>query len=346
MRAPTVGNLFQTDTNGFPGVQDPCAGGSFGAFNLLDSSQQAAVVANCEADGVPAGGVPAPQINSQVESIFTGAQNLEAEEADTITIGAQYSPSFIPGLTLTVDYYDIEIANALGGATAQQVVNDCALTGNAAACAITERGANGALGLFGERVGTDPNGDGIRQTLSTANQVGLFVEGFDYGFTYDFAPDWNFGSFNIGANATYTETNSFQPTATLGVIECAGFYGADCGEPTPETKFLAFGTWMYGGLTATLRWSYIGEVTDTQTQFYGAYADGLDVTSIDAFNYWDLNASYDINDNIEVYGGIRNIFEQDPPRLGDGPQSEQANSWPATYDPYGRQFFVGLTLRH
>ncbi|MFS2319299.1 TonB-dependent receptor domain-containing protein [Maricaulis sp. D1M11] len=347
VRAPSISNLFQSDSNGFPGVQDPCAGGSNGAFNLLSPEQQATVTANCEnLEGVASGGVPVPQLNSQVESIFRGASNLEAEEADTFTIGVQWSPSFIEGLSLTLDYYDIEIANALGGATAQQVVNDCVLNGNVAACDITNRQGNGALDSFGDRAGEDPNGDGIAQALTTENQTGLFVEGWDYGATYDFEPNWEFGGFRVGVNGTVLETNSFQPTPSLGVIECSGFYGADCGEPTPEHKFLAFGTWFYGPLTTTVRWSHIGEVTDVQTQFYGAYADGLDVSSIDSFDYWDINMNYELSDTILLYGGIRNVFEQDPPRLGDGPQSEQANTWPATYDPYGRQFFLGLTARY
>jgi len=346
VRAPSVADLFQTDTNGFPGVQDPCASGN-GAFALLSPDQQSTVIANCEnLEGVPVGSVPVPQINSQVESIFTGAQNLEAEEADTITIGVQWQPNFVPGLSLTLDYYDIEISNALGGPTAQQVVNDCVLNGNPAACAITNRQGNGALEVFGDRTGTDPNGDGIRQSLSTANQVGLFVEGFDYGATYDLTPDWNFGSFRFGLTGTYTESNSFQPTQTLGTIECAGFYGADCGEPTPESKLLGNVTWMVGPLDATLRWTRIGEVTDVQTQFLGAYADGLDVTDIDAFNYFDLSANYRITDSIRVYGGLRNLFDEKPPVLGDGPQSEQANTWPATYDALGRQFFIGLTATY
>lgn len=347
VRAPSISNLFQSDSNGFPGVQDPCAGGSNGAFNLLSPEQQATVTANCEnLEGVAAGGVPVPQLNSQVESIFRGASNLEAEEADTFTIGVQWSPSFVEGLSLTLDYYDIEIANALGGATAQQVVNDCVLNGNVAACDITNRQGNGALDSFGDRAGEDPNGDGIAQALTTENQTGLFVEGWDYGATYDFEPNWEFGGFRVGVNGTVLETNSFQPTPSLGVIECSGFYGADCGEPTPEHKFLAFGTWFYGPLTTTVRWSHIGEVTDVQTQFYGAYADGLDVSSIDSFDYWDINMNYELSDTILLYGGIRNVFEQEPPRLGDGPQSEQANTWPATYDPYGRQFFLGLTARY
>ncbi|MBR9826937.1 MAG: TonB-dependent receptor [Alphaproteobacteria bacterium] len=349
VRAPSIGNLFQSDSNGFPGVQDPCSDGGNGAFNLLDTTQQAAVTQNCiNLEGIAAAEMNpgVPQLNSQVEAVFRGATNLEAEEADTLTLGVQWSPSFIDGLTLTLDYFDIEIANALGGATAQQIVNDCAINGNAAACALTERSGNGALSLFGERAGVDTNGNGTIDALTTENQTGLFVEGFDYGFSYDINPDWNFGSFRLAMNGTRLETNSFQPTPSLGVIECKGFYGADCGEPTPENKFLATGSWFYGPLTTTVRWSHIGEMTDVQTQFYGGYAAGLDVTSIDSFDYFDLNMNYQLTDNWMVYGGIRNVFEQEPPLLGDGPQSEQANTWPATYDPYGRQFFFGLTARY
>lgn len=352
VRAPSIGALFQSDSNGFPGVQDPCSAGSNGAFNLLSPDQQTTVTQNCiNLEGINpalfAGGNSVAQVNSQVEAIFRGAPTLEAEEADTFTIGVQWAPEFVPGLELGLDYFDIEVANALGGPTAQQIVNDCAINGNAAACAFTTRGAgNGALTLFGERTGQDTNGNGVLEALTTENQTGLFVKGFDYSVAYNFDPNWDFGSFRFAVNGTILDTNSFQPTPTLGTIECKGFYGADCGEPTPESKFLAAATWLYGPLTATVRWSHIGEMTDVQTQFYGAYADGLDVTTIDSFDYFDLNLSVDATDSIRLYGGIRNVFEQEPPVLGDGPQSEQANTWPATYDPYGRQFFLGLTARY
>lgn len=68
VRAPSIGDLFAPQTNGFPGVSDPCSGGSFGGFDALDSGTQATVTANCIADGVPSGAVGTPlQVNAQIE---------------------------------------------------------------------------------------------------------------------------------------------------------------------------------------------------------------------------------------------------------------------------------------
>lgn len=330
VRAPSVSQLFQTDTNGFPGVSDPCASG-LGAWGNLSSAQQATVEANCVANGVPMGAVPVAQVNSQVETIFRGARDLEAEEADTITLGVSYSPSFLPGLTVRADYYDIEIGNALSGPSAQEVVNACTLFGVQAACDLLVRGGGGTLTLI--------------DFLSTENQTGLFVRGIDYGFDYIFDAG-DMGTFALGLNATWTDTSSFQLSPQTTRIECAGFYGADCGQPTPVHKWLASASWMYGPLTANVRWTHVGEVTDTLTQFYGARADQLDVTHIGSIDYFDLNLSYDFTDNVRFYGGVRNMFDQSPPIVGDGPQSQQANTWPATYDPFGRQFFLGVTARY
>jgi outer membrane receptor protein involved in Fe transport len=51
--------------------------------------------------------------------------NLQEETSDSLTIGAIIQPRFIPGFSLTVDYYDIKVKNIIAAASAQQIVNGC-----------------------------------------------------------------------------------------------------------------------------------------------------------------------------------------------------------------------------
>ena len=62
------------------------------------------------------------------------------------------------------------------------------------------------------------------------------------------------------------------------------------------------------------------------------------VEEIDAENYFDASASYEFNDHFKGTFGVDNIFDTEPPIIGDN--QEQANTYPATYDVFGRTFFI------
>jgi outer membrane receptor protein involved in Fe transport len=81
-----------------------------------------------------------------------------------------------------------------------------------------------------------------------------------------------------------------------------------------------------------LSWRYVGEVFDDDP---GAlYA----VEKIDGFHYFDLSGTYRFTDNWALTLGIDNLADETPPIMGDN--QEQANTWPATYDVFGRTYFL------
>jgi outer membrane receptor protein involved in Fe transport len=62
-----------------------------------------------------------------------------------------------------------------------------------------------------------------------------------------------------------------------------------------------------------------------------------------AQHYVDLSFTYDVMDNLRIFGGANNLFDNDPPNVGS-PQI-RANTYPATYDVLGIEFFIGATIR-
>lgn len=330
VRAPNVGDLFAPLTNGFPGAADPCSGGPNGSFSGATN------VASCIAAGVPAANVgTAFQGNGQMEANFGGNPNLGAETADTYTVGVVATPNMVDGLTIQLDYYNITIENAITTVPLQTLLNECHISNIATSCAILAGSRNPATGEMGAN-GFVPN--------LTAINIGLLeAEGVDLRIDYSFdagvigMPGEVGLSYYGGVTLVADTTNS--PTSP--VVECAGVYGLNCGEPTPEYKHAMQASWYTGPFTTSLRWRHVGAVdADTATlPFVGNLSDNIEAT-----NYFDVTFQYDITENFATTIGITNVTDTDVPILGST-ASEQGNTWPATYDTLGRRLFVGGSIR-
>src|SRR5690606_36699675 len=70
---------------------------------------------------------PRDTISRITQQVTRGNPNVQPEEGDTFTFGFVYSPSFIDGLQLAVDYYDIELKGQIGQLSSQEIVNQCFL---------------------------------------------------------------------------------------------------------------------------------------------------------------------------------------------------------------------------
>jgi iron complex outermembrane receptor protein len=162
------------------------------------------------------------------------------------------------------------------------------------------------------------------------NVAEITLSGIDVLASYDM--DLWGGDFRINYVGTFTQESDFIAFAGDTPIECAGNYGNTCGEPTPEYKHRMTFRWTNDNISAQLLWRQIGKVNDGEPDI------DYTVEKIDATAYFDASGTYRFNDNYSITVGIDNLLDESPPILGDN--QEQANTWPATYDVFGRTFFL------
>ena len=321
VRAPNIGELFAPVTNGFPNLADPCSGGANGGF---DGS--AAVRDNCIADGVPADVVGNPfQVNAQIEGLFGGNEDLDAETADTFTVGIVAQPTFAPGLTVTVDYYSIEVEDVITTIGAQILFDLCYVDGNQDFCDNIDRRGDGTVAIF---------------RANNQNAAVLETSGIDLTVDYSFDLG-EYGTLGFFTLANWTEENTFTPLPGADPIDCVGFYGATCNEPTPEFSANTRLDYTYGDFGARLRWRHVDSVRDDQFRNDGE--PDLFIEGVDAYNLFELTGFYTLNDNLRLRAGIQNLLDEDYVIIGDS-SAEQSNTYPATYDVFGRSYFIGATV--
>ncbi|KAG1360529.1 hypothetical protein G6F61_014321 [Rhizopus arrhizus] len=112
----------------FDAYTAPCDS-SFGS-----AARNPSVAAACQAGGVPAnfrqitsGGAQSTGPGTQSYSAFESGSNpeLKPETAKTWTVGLVYSPDFVPGLDVSLDWWKIRINNAIVGESATNLLEQC-----------------------------------------------------------------------------------------------------------------------------------------------------------------------------------------------------------------------------
>jgi outer membrane receptor protein involved in Fe transport len=337
VRAPNIIELFGPQNENFPAAFDPCGTTALAPGETLSD----AVRDICVATGVPAAAIDSGSFtapDAQLRSIVGGNPNLNEEVADTFTVGAVIEPSFAQGLLVAIDYFDIEVEDAIAsfGGGAANVVATCYSDANTLGaanpfCQVIERGTSGLIDQI---------------LLTDQNVASIETSGVDLRVTYDFdpadvSPGWEFGSFRFDYLGTYTIKDDTQPDATADVIECAGNFGDRCGSPQPDYSHVFTTRWAFDKLTAQLRWQYISEYDDERIENDDLEARFIVAPTLDAVNYFDLTGQYEINEGLRLTGGVRNLTDEEPPLTGFG---QQANTFPARYDVLGRTYFIGATL--
>ncbi len=355
VRAPNVNELFQGTAIGFPGANDPCAGDGAGGGPVPTG----ALLALCLANGVPAGNIgnnTVLQPDGQIAALFGGNPNLGEETADSYTFGVILQPSFFPGFTLTADYFDITIEDAITTISLQQALDLCFNVAQDLAspqCA-GFRGTRDQQGAFGR---ANP------PTLGSANIAEFAVSGIDleasYSLTVPFSllTDTGEQQLNLSFLGTWTETSDTRPDQLNPdeIVTCAGEFGLTCGEPTPSFKWTSRASFRDGPLTTSIRWRHLSGVEDDD--------DGVDyiVERISAYDLIDLTFSFAASERLTFAVGVNNLFDTLPSTpefnaagqvindtnsllLGDFNNAEQSNTYPSTYDVLGRDFFASVNL--
>ena len=169
------------------------------------------------------------QINPQLSALSIGNDQLEPEESDNVTFGVVYSPAWSEGqawsdgITLSVDYYSVEIDSAVQGLSPGELIDACVETLDPAFCVNTPRTSSGQL-------------DTVQNKLQ--NLGGIDASGYDIAFSY-LSPETSFGTFTLDVDAThlaeYKEITN-NPDGTQSVNDLTG-------QAPDETFFRAFPEW-------------------------------------------------------------------------------------------------------
>ncbi len=262
---------------------------------------------------------PADQYNIR----YGGNPMTAPEESESITLGTVLTPSFLDGLTLTVDYFDISIEEGIGSIPASTTLDKCLDTGNAVFCNnINRHPQTGSLWLTG----------GYINTLTT-NISESKVTGVDFIFDYNF--ETPMGPMEIQGVTTNVLEDSFIELPGEPTTECHGYWGAACGKnPAPE--------WS-GNYKATLYTEYDVRIA-LGMRYLGETEDlGGNSINFDAETYWDLTAEWSASENYSATLGVSNLLDTDPQVSSDaGTAPGNGNTFPAFFDALGRYVFVNF----
>ncbi len=328
VRAPTVNDLYSGSAQNFETATDPCSTAS--------ALTNANLNASCLSSGIPSNliGTEYNGGDAQIDSYNGGNRNLREETAYTWTVGTMIQPRFIPGLSLTVDYYHIKIDNFITAAGTSNIISACYGTAangwtpyDTSYCSLLPRDSNSYTIT------------GAVDNLS--NSGGVKTDGIDFDMQY--AIPLAFGihdssKLTLRMSGTRLLNWTFKPIAALSdlTVDCAGRFGLLCGNVYAKWRLNGRATWATDGKTLSLAWRHLSPVKDDDD------STTYSVEKIKAYDYFDLTASIDVDHRFTWNVGMNNMFNRKPPILGDN--QEQSNTYPTTYDVYGRTFFTGITV--
>ncbi|MDB5455840.1 MAG: TonB-dependent receptor [Caulobacter sp.] len=309
-RAPSILELYQGGRQtSFQGV-DPCNGGA-----SANAGRPGCV-------GVPTGYNQANyNLNGLIAGTIAGNTKLKPETADTYSLGVAVKPRFIPGLSATVDWYQITVKDAIASQSATQILSLCAQQG----------------GVFCELVTRDASTGAITNLLQgVQNLARIETSGVDATLRYEFST--GVGRFAAVLDTAYLDsfkTTSPNPSGGAPIIDERAGKGDQPRSTYPHWKAQTSLKWDNGPWTALWRGRYIGDSTDV--------ANAVKDSKTDAIFYNDLEGGYQFDTyETAVSVGVSNVFDKAPP-------ASYANA-PINYDIYtydarGRYMYVRVSSR-
>ncbi|MGH6780499.1 MAG: TonB-dependent receptor domain-containing protein [Sphingomonadaceae bacterium] len=346
IRAPSVGELFQPSEQSSTAVGRTAVGGGdpCDVTSVYRTGPSAAQVrALCLATGVPASVIDIHRFSgTNVASQVSGNPDLKEETADTYTLGLVWRPGFdtplLSKLSVSVDYYDIKIRDAIGLITGAVLVQRC-FNGQGDSNP-TYDPKNYYCGL----IGRGPSGGFATLSTPLLNLAGYRTSGVDLQVDWsvsagDVGLDDRWGALSVNAVVSYMDRYSIQTLQGAPFVNYAGTIGnTQIGDAIshPEWKSVANFTYSVGNADLSLRWRWI-DAMENSANVGAVTQTALGVTDR---HYFDLTGRYRINETTEVRAGMLNLADEMPPVwTGEGATD------PAIYDVLGRRFYVGLNLR-
>ncbi|WP_299596011.1 TonB-dependent siderophore receptor [uncultured Microbulbifer sp.] len=292
-RAPGIYELYSGSAQSYEYLIDPC-----------DTS-----AANEDGQGANCGMVGAgfTQAGNQVPTNIGGNEELTPEEAKTFTAGIVWTPSFVDDLSITLDYYDISIEDAITSPDLQRMLDDCFRDGDSAACQFVTRGAGDQIVAL----------EGAKMNIGQIDTRGVDV---------DIVQNLHFDSGRLGLRAQasrlleYNEFNEQSGTES----DYLEYVGTTSGLYV-KWRGLASATWYGNDWDMGVDMQY----------FDDGYSPYLPVKSM---TYLNLKAGWDVNESTRLSAGIDNVSDKDP-------HTTSGSDWNSFYDFQGRYLWAGASYQ-
>lgn len=343
VRAPNIGELFAPAQGtqlviGTPpsALGDPCDVRS-GARN---GPNAASVAALCIAQGVPSAAIGSYTFPTTATGNLTaGSLDLTPEEADTYNLGFVFNAPRSDGLfgefSASVDYFNISIDNVISTVPGLTVLSQCfnldgsnpSYSASSPACRALTRDGTGQL----LTVATPYQNLGTLETDGIEIQVhwGLVPLEASIG-----------GKLYIDSALSYLNSYEVQllssaPASDYTGISVGGTLPASVPpRSTPEWRALTTVGFKADRFGTGLRWRYQSSMDDVSTVLTPNNVQ----RGVPAYSLWDLFANWQLNDTLELRGGVNNLLDEDLPLVA----SSQNGTDVALYDPIGRAYYIGL----
>ena len=321
-RAPTISDLYGGSSQSFDDYADPCdtaiGSAARNAETLRRCTQgfggQAGLPTNFRQPGQ--GGAPCTvqPCPADLPILHGSNPNLKPETATSRTLGLVYSPTWVQGLDLSLDWYRIRINNVVSRDDLSQMLNDCYVLGVASRCAEFTRDDKGRI-----------NG----AIIGSVNKGWNEVQGYDLGVNYRL-PEFSFGRFALHWDTTYVDYNNVKPdnkaqTPVIVQNSLGGF---------PRIRSTASADWTLGDFGATWTARYYSSMKSEcsydinggpECNQPGRVAPD---TGAKAFNrsgantFHDLQVRWNAPWNASIALGANNVFNHVGPIMYSGTNSE------------------------
>jgi outer membrane receptor protein involved in Fe transport len=372
VRAPNIGELFAPVVTGLTNLLiDPCSGAKpVGNANLT---------AVCLAQGAPLASIGAilDPAAGQANATGGGNPNIRPEKATTYTIGAVFQPDFVPNLSISFDYYNIKVENAITAASPGDIINACfgnvtAASAASADCTGIRRNAQNGR-LSGTSTAANPI-LGLPQPLTNLGR--LQTDGFD--LVVNWKTDLNFATLALNFSGNYTMSSKFKASPASYERDCVGYYSTSCGistglstgSITPKFSWTQRTTLSFDTVDVSLLWRHIdgmeyeGQADDfvargftagTRNLFNGTITGrgalvgrNVNFNKISSYDYFDLTTRFGLTDNLDITLTAFNLFDKEAPIVGSSAGSTAfngGNTFPSTYDTLGRRYAATARLK-
>ncbi len=327
VRAPGINELFNPQSANFAVVADPCS-----ARNIPNAANPTQRAANCRALGVPAGFEDA--VSSGRPGFSGGNPDLNEEVGTTTSLGVVWQPEFVEGLGLSLDWWEIDLTDAIGAVTAQINANRCVDApggiNNPFCAAIQRAGANGFVDSAGRAWAPYAiySWTALSENLARSLREGVDIEA-----------DYRFEAFGGDANVRFLGTRLLKVRSYAFQDFPQEFVEALTTEGNPRWRANLSASYRHGPWRASWETRHVDGVLRVALESFQSNPGQVAPIRNGSAAYHDLQVGYRFEKGVEVYAGIDNAFDKQlpPARFGTG-----AND--GLYDNVGRFFRVGAIV--